>query len=86
MVTADGRSAEVEATILNSIPKPPKELKIYAGPGTLTFGFSGEATIKAGPVTVQGDKDGGSVTVKDGDTSVTGKGSFAGDSFGLKAS
>ena len=36
-------------------------------------------------MTVQGDKDGGSVTVKDGDTSITGKGSFAGDSFGLKA-
>ena len=86
VVTADGRSAEVEASILNSIPKPPKELKIYAGPGTLTFGFSGEATIKAGPVSVKGDKDGGSVTIKDGDTSVTGKGSFAGDSFGLKAS
>jgi hypothetical protein len=86
VVTADGRSAEVEASILNKIPKPPKELKIYAGPGSLTFGFSGEATIKAGPVSVQGDKDGGSVTVKDGDTSVTGKGAFTGDSFGLKAS
>jgi hypothetical protein len=86
IVTADGRSAEVEAKILNAIPKPPKELKIYAGPGTLTFGFSGEASIKAGPVTVKGDKDGGSVTVKDGDTSVTGKGSFTGESFALKAS
>jgi len=86
VTTADGRSAEVEASILNQIPKPPKELKIYAGPGTLTFGFSGEVTIKAGAVTAKGDKDGGSVTVKDGDTSVTGTGSFSGDSFGLKAS
>ena len=86
VTTPDGRSAEVEASILNSIPKPPKELKIYAGPGTLTFGFSGDATIKVGGVTAKGDKDGGSVTVKDGDTSVTGSGSFAGDSFGLKAS
>jgi hypothetical protein len=86
VVSADGRSAEVEARILNSLPKPPKEFKIYAGPGTLTFAFSGSAELKAGPVAVKGDKDGGSVTVKDGDKSVTGKGSWAGDAFGLKAS
>jgi hypothetical protein len=86
VVSADGRSAEVEARILNSLPKPPKEFKIYAGPGTLTFAFSGSATYKAGPVTATADKDGGSVTVKEGDKSVTGKGSFAGDAFGLKAS
>jgi hypothetical protein len=86
VVSADGRSAEVEAKILNSIPKPPKEFKIYAGPGTLTFAFSGEAKLKVGPVTATADKEGGSVTVKDGDKSITGKGSFAGDSFGLKAS
>jgi hypothetical protein len=86
VVTPDGRSAEVEARILNSIPKPPKELRIHAGPGTLTFAFSGEAKLQAGPVTATADKDGGSVTVKEGDASVTGKASFAGDSFGLKAS
>jgi hypothetical protein len=81
----DGRAAEVESRILNSLPKPPKELKIHAGPGTLTFGFSGDATLKVGAVTAQANKDGGSVTVKDGDTSVTGSGSFHGDAFGLKA-
>jgi hypothetical protein len=86
VLTADGRSAELEATMLNSIPKPPKELKIYAGPGTLTFAFSGSAEAKLGPVTAKGDKDGGSVTVKDGEKSVTGGGNWAGDAFGLKAS
>jgi hypothetical protein len=84
--SSDGRSAQVEASILNSLPKPPKELKIYAGPGSLTFAFSGDATLKVGPVTAKADKDGGSVSVKDGNRSVTGSGSFAGDSFGLKAS
>ena len=42
-------------------------------PGTLTFAFSGEAKLQAGPVTATADKDGGSVTVKEGDASVTGK-------------
>jgi len=85
-LSSDGRAVEIESRILNSIPKPPKEFKIYAGPGSLTFAFSGEAKLQAGPVTVKGDKEGGSVTVKEGDVSVTGSGSFAGDSFGLKAS
>src|SRR4051812_24835282 len=85
-LSADGRAAEVESRMLNSIPKPPKELKIYAGPGALTFAFSGEAKLAVGAVTATADKDGGSVTVKDGDKSVTGSASFAGDSFGLKAS
>src|SRR3954454_8150340 len=83
--SADGRSAQVEASILNSLPEPPKELKIYAGPGTLTLGFMGSVELKAGPVKVDADKDGGNVTVKDGDKSVTGSASFAGDAFGLKA-
>lgn len=82
--SADGRAAQVESKILNSLPKPPKELKIYAGPGSLTFGFSGDATLKVGAVTAKGDKDGGSVTVKEGDKSLGA--SFTGDSFGLKAS
>jgi hypothetical protein len=86
VVSSDGRAAEVESRILNSLPKPPKEFKIYAGPGTLTFAFSGSAEAKLGPVTAKGDKDGGSVTVKDGDKSVTGSGNWAGDAFGLKAS
>jgi hypothetical protein len=86
VVTPDGRSAEVEARILNSIPKPPKELKLHAGPGTLTFAFAGEAKLQAGPVTAKADKEGGSVTVKQGDVAVTGQAAFAGDSFGLKAS
>jgi hypothetical protein len=86
VVSADGRAAEVESRILNSLPKPPKEFKIYAGPGTLTFAFSGSAEAKLGAVTAKGDKDGGSVTVKDGDKSVTGSGNWAGDAFGLKAS
>ena len=72
--------------ILNSIPKPPKELGVHAGPGTLTFAFAGEAKLQAGPVAVKADKDGGSVTVKGGDASVTAQGAFAGDSVGLKAS
>lgn len=84
--SSDGRAAEVEAKILNSIPKPPKELKLHAGPGTLTFAFTGEAKLQAGPVTATADKDGASVGVKDGDASVTAQGAFAGDSFGLKAS
>jgi hypothetical protein len=85
LLSADGRSAQVEASILNSLPKPPKELKIYAGPGSLSLGFTGTVELKAGPVTVDADKDGGKVTVKDGDKSITGSGSFAGDAFGLKA-
>src|SRR3954454_3186828 len=85
-VSADGRSAQVEASILNSLPKPPKELKIYAGPGTLTLGFTGTVELKAGPVKVDADKDGAKVEVKEGDKSVGASGSFAGDSFGLKAS
>ena len=84
--SADGRSAQMEASILNSLPKPPKELKLYAGSGSLAFSISGEATLKAGPVTAKADKDGAEVTVKEGGASVTGKASFAGDSFGLKAS
>jgi hypothetical protein len=84
--SADGRSAQMEASILNSLPKPPKELKLYAGSGSLAFSISGEATLKAGPVTAKVDKDGADVTVKEGDASVGAKGSFAGDSFGLKAS
>jgi hypothetical protein len=84
--SADGRSAQMEASILNSLPKPPKELKLYAGTGSLAFSISGEATLKAGPVTAKVDKDGVDVTVKEGGVSVGGKGSFAGDSFGLKAS
>jgi hypothetical protein len=62
--SADGRAAQVEASILNSLPTPPKELKIYAGGGSLAFSFSGEATLKAGPVTAKVDKDGGDITVK----------------------
>lgn len=84
--SADGRSAQVEASILNSLPHPPKELKIYAGPGQLTLGFTGTVELKAGPVKVDADKDGGKVEVKEGDKSVTGSASFAGDAFGLKAS
>jgi hypothetical protein len=85
--SADGRSAQLEASILNQLPKPPKELKLYAGPGSLSFSLSGvEAQVKAGPVTATADKDGGKVTVKEGDVTVTGTGSFAGDAFGLKAS
>jgi hypothetical protein len=84
--SADGRSAQVEASILNSLPHPPKELKIYAGPGTLTLGFTGSVELKAGPVKVDADKDGAKVEVKEGDKSVGASGSFAGDSFGLKAS
>src|SRR3954469_472146 len=83
--SADGRSAQVEASILNSLPHPPKELKIYAGPGSLTLGFTGTVELKAGPVTVDADKDGGKVTVKEGDKSIAGQASFAGDAFGLKA-
>jgi hypothetical protein len=86
VVTPQGRSQEVAARILNSIPKPPKELALHAGPGTLTFAFTGEAKAQVGPVTAKADKDGGAVTVKQGDTSVTGQASFAGDSVGLKAS
>jgi len=86
VVTADGRSMEVEARIMNSIPKPPKEFKIYAGPGALTFAFSGEAKYQAGAITAKANKDGGSVTVKEGDVAVTGSGKFTGDSFGLRAS
>jgi len=86
VVTPDGRSHEVAARILNSIPKPPKELALHAGPGTLTFAFAGEAKLQAGPVAVKADKDGGSVTVKGGDASVTAQAAFAGDSVGLKAS
>jgi hypothetical protein len=84
-LSSDGRSAQVEASILNSLPKPPKDLKIYAGPGTLTLGFMGSVEYKAGAVKVDADKDGGKVTVKEGDKSVTGSASFAGDAFGLKA-
>jgi hypothetical protein len=86
VVTPDGRSQEVAARILNSIPKPPKELQLHAGPGTLTFAFAGEAKAHVGPVTAKADKDGGSVTVKQGEASLTGQASFAGDSVGLKAS
>ena len=86
VVTPDGRSQQVAARILNSIPKPPKELKLHAGPGTLTFAFAGEAKAQVGPVTAAADKDGGSLTVKQRDASVTGQASFAGDSVGLKAS
>jgi hypothetical protein len=85
--SADGRSAQLEASILNQLPKPPKELKLYAGPGSLSFSMSGvEAQVKAGPVTATADQGGGKVTVKEGDVTVTGTGSFAGDAFGLKAS
>jgi hypothetical protein len=84
--SADGRSAQMEASILNSLPKPPKELKLYAGTGSLAFSISGDATLKAGPVTAKVDKDGADITVKEGDKSVGAKASFAGDSFGLKAS
>ena len=85
-VSADGRSAQVEASILNSLPHPPKELKLYAGPGSLAFALSGSVELKAGPVTATADKDGASVKVKEGDASVGAQGSFAGDKFGLKAS
>jgi hypothetical protein len=85
--SADGRSAQLEASILNLLPKPPKELKLYAGPGSLSFSMSGvEAQVKAGPVTATADQDGGSVKVKEGGVAVTGTGSFQGDAFGLKAS
>src|SRR3954468_13155881 len=82
-LSPDGRAAEVEARILNGLPKPPKEFKVHAGPGTLTFGFGGDATLKVGAVPAKGDKDGGSVTVKDGDKS--GTAAFTGDSFALRA-
>jgi hypothetical protein len=85
--SADGRSAQLEASILNHLPKPPKELKLYAGPGSLSFSLSGvEAAVKAGPVTATATQDGATVKVKDGDASVTGTASFQGDAFGLKAS
>jgi hypothetical protein len=84
--SADGRSAQLEASILNHLPKPPKELKLYAGPGSLSFSMSGvEAAVKAGPVTATADKDGATVKVKEGGASVTGTASFQGDAFGLKA-
>lgn len=86
VVTPDGRQQQLAARILNSIPKPPKELQLHAGPGTLSFAFAGEVKAQAGAVTAKADKDGGAVTVKQGDASVTGQAAFAGDSFGLKAS
>jgi hypothetical protein len=86
VVTPDGRQQQLAARILNSIPRPPKELQLHAGPGVLSFAFTGEVKAQAGPVTAKADKDGGSLTVKQGDASVTGQGSFAGDSLGLKAS
>jgi hypothetical protein len=84
--SADGRSAQLEASILNHLPKPPKELKLYAGPGSLSFSMSGvEAAVKAGPVTATATQDGATVKVKEGDATVTGTASFQGDAFGLKA-
>jgi hypothetical protein len=82
--SSDGNAAQLEASILNSLPKPPTEFKIYAGPGSLAFSLSG-IEAKAGPVTAKVSPSGGEVGVKEGDKSVTGSASFKGDSFGLKA-
>jgi hypothetical protein len=45
VVTPDGRQQQLAARILNSIPKPPQELQLHAGPGTLSFAFTGEAAF-----------------------------------------
>jgi hypothetical protein len=83
--TADGRSEQTAAAILNLLSKLPKELRFHAGPGLVVLSLSG-ATVEAGPVTGKATLGGGEVTLKGGTVSVTGTASYQGDTFGLKTS